>query len=200
MLCDGALRAHYRNRTDVHVRSDVFICHRNGDPEAKTVPEVFEVCGDVQVPQPSHGAWVTGMAPQLVMEVAPRSTHMKDRDEKRGTYEGMCVLEYWRFDPAGTLFRPPEYGERVLGQRLGPSGRYEPIEPGQSGWARSEVLELDFCDVDSRLGFWDYRQNRFLASHTEAEEARRSAEAENVRLGALLAVARGKADPGDQGR
>lgn len=184
------------------------------------MPDVFVVFGNVEVPQSSYRVWETGVVPQFVMQVASKSKHLKDRDKKAGTYEGMGVLEYWRFDPTAELFREPEYGERVLWQRLGPSGRYEPIELGPEGWARSEVLELDVCEVEGRLRFWDYMRKRFLSSHTESEEekqeerrlradaerkateaeqAYRSAEAEIARLRALLVAAKGEEDPSDHG-
>ena len=172
----GALRAHFRDRSDVHVRGDMFIYYRDGDPEIKIVPDVFVVFGDVVVPQMSYRVWETGVVPQFVMEVASKSTHLEDRDKKAGKYQRMGVLEYWRFDPTGALFRPPELGRCVLGQRLGRSGMYEPIEPGPGAWPRSEVLELDVCEVEGRLRFWDYKQNRILASHSEERREREQAE------------------------
>ena len=56
----GALRAHFLNRSDVHVRGDMFIYYRNGDPKINIVPDVFVVFGDVDVPQTSYqdlGGW-----------------------------------------------------------------------------------------------------------------------------------------------
>lgn len=118
----GALRAHFRNRSHVHVRGDMFIFYRNGEPEVQIVPDVFVVFGDVVVPQTSYRVWETGVVPQFVMEVASKSTYLRDRDDKIGTYEGMGVLEYWRFDPTGELFRPPELGRCVWGSASGREG------------------------------------------------------------------------------
>lgn len=198
----GALRAHFRNRSDVHVRGDMFIYYRNGDPQINIVPDVFVVFGDVEVPQTSYRTWEVGVVPQFVMEVASKSTHLADRDEKAPKYERMGVREYWRFDPTGELFRPPEYGVCVLGQELGPGGRYEPLEAGPDGAVRSAVLGLDVCEVGGRLRFRD-RQGRYLRSHTEAERAaqqaeraRHASEAEVDRLRALLASATGEQVPG----
>ena len=53
---------------------------------------------------------------------------------------------------------------------MGPLDPYEPIRPGPAGWLRSEVLELDVCEVEGRLPFRDCSGNRFPASHTETEE------------------------------
>ena len=100
------------------------------------------------------------------------------------------MQEYWRFDPTGELFRPPEYGVCVLGQELGPDGA-----------ARSAVLGLEVCEVGGRLRFRD-RQGRCLRSHTEAEQAaqraeraRHESEAEVDRLRTLLASATGERAP-----
>ena len=209
----GALRAHFRDRPDVHVRGDMFIYYRNGKPRKSIVPDVFVVFGDVEVPQTSYKVWEVGVVPQFVLEVASKSTHLRDRDTKTEVYEGLGVREYWRFDPTGELFRPSEYGEWVLGQRLGAGGRYEPMEPGPDGAVRSEVLGLEVCEVEGRLRFRDYPEGVYLRSHTEAERsaeeerrnrlrerqlrkeaerARQASDAEVVRLGALLAVARGE--------
>ena len=209
----GALRAHFRDRPDVHVRGDMFIYYRNGDPSKSIVPDVFVVFGDVQVPQTSYKVWEVGVTPQFVLEVASKSTHLRDRDKKTRDYEKLGVQEYWRFDPTGELFRPPEYGETLLGQRLASNERYEPIEPGPDGSVRSEVLGLELCDVAGRLRFRDYQRGTYLKSHTEAEEsaeeerqlrkkaerameqaerARQASDAEVVRLRALLASARGE--------
>ena len=172
----GALRAHFRDRPDVHVRGDMFIYYRNGRPRKSIVPDVFVVFGDVEVPQTSYKVWEVGVVPQFVLEVASKSTHLRDRDTKTEAYERLRVQEYWRFDPTGELFRPPEYGECVLGQRLGAGGRYEALEPGPDGAVRSEVLGLDVCEVGGRLRFRDYRAGAYLRSHTEAERAKRQAE------------------------
>ena len=172
----GALRAHFRDRSDVHVRGDMFIYYRNGDPQKSIVPDVFVVFGDVEVPQTSYKVWEVGVVPQFVMEVASESTHLLDQDRKVGKYARLGVREYWRFDPTGELFRPPEYGVCVLGQRLAAGGRYEPLEPQPGGAVRSEVLGLDVCEVAGRLRFWDYRDQRLLGSHTEECRARELAE------------------------
>ena len=78
----GALRAHFRDRPDVHVRGDrgdMFIYYyRNGQPTKSTVPDVFVVVGDVGVPQ-------------FIMEVASESTDLRGRDDKAEVYEGLGV-------------------------------------------------------------------------------------------------------------
>ena len=114
--------------------------------------------GDVEVPQTSYKVWEVGVVPQFVMEVASESTRLLDRDRKAGKYARLGVREYWRFDPTGELVRPPEYGVCVLGQRLAAGGRYEPLEPQPGGAVRSDVLDLDVCEVGGRLRFWDYRR------------------------------------------
>ena len=167
----GALRAHFADRPDVHVRGDMFIYYRNGDPHKSIVPDVFVVVGPAEVPLSSYKTWEVGVVPQFVLEVASESTHLRDRDDKRTEYRKLGVREYWRFDPTGVLFRPPEYGETVLGQRLAPDGRYERIQPEADGAVRSEVLELEVCEVGGRLRFRDYQKGEYLRSHTEAEQS-----------------------------
>ena len=89
----------------------------------------------------------------------------------------------------------------MLGQELGPGGRYKRLEAGPDGAVRSAVLGLEVCEVGGRLRFRD-RQGRYLRSHTEAEQAaqraeraRHEIEAEVDRLRALLASATGERAP-----
>ena len=63
-----------------------------------------------------------GKPPDLVLEVASRTTGVNDYTVKRSDYERYGVTEYWRFDPSGG-----DYHDAALaGDRL-VDGRYAPI-------------------------------------------------------------------------
>ena len=63
-----------------------------------------------------------GKPPDFVLEVASRHTGNADVGEKREAYEGLGILEYWRFDETGQY-----HGARLAGDRL-VDGRYEAID------------------------------------------------------------------------
>ena len=71
-----------------------------------------------------------GNPPELVLEVASRTTGIRDYTIKRRDYEGYGVGEYWRFDPSGGRYHDAALaGDRLVG------GRYEriPIETLEDG-------------------------------------------------------------------
>ena len=63
-----------------------------------------------------------GKPPDLVLEVASRSSGREDVGPKRETYAGLLVPEYWRFDETGRY-----HGVKLAGDRL-VKGEYVPIE------------------------------------------------------------------------
>ncbi|MCY4594641.1 MAG: hypothetical protein OXC19_07545, partial [Bryobacterales bacterium] len=89
----------------------------------------------------------------------------------KATYEGMGVLEYWRFDPLGR--RIPQ---RLVGWRLAGS-RYERVrEAAEGGCYRSEVLGLDLRAEGWLLRFRDPILGRDLLTHSETSRALQEAE------------------------
>ena len=125
LLSHGALRAHYRDRFDVHVRGDMFIYYRSGNHQINVVPDVS---GGVEVPQTSYRVWEVGVVTKFV-KVASESTQLLDRGEKAGEYARIGVREYWRFDATGELVQPPVYGAC--------SGRGSRRGGGTSRWSHS---------------------------------------------------------------
>ncbi len=159
----GALRAQFRDRSDVHVRCDMFIDYRNGPRKFKSFP-ASSWCLATWRCRSSKRKWLRSRP------TARTGTPRHPPTRARGW------LEYWRFDPTRGLFRPPGEGQGVARQRLGPLDLYDPIRPGPSRWVCGDVLELDACEVEGRLRFWDYSRNRFLASNAETEERAMAAE------------------------
>ena len=144
-----------------------------------------------------------GKPPDFALEVASRSTGVRDYTIKRSRYAEFDIPEYWRFDPSGG-----EYQDRPLaGDRLGIGG-YDPIEietvSDELFRGHSDVLGLDICWEYGQLRFYDPIEGRYLPTFDEesdgrlaAEEladaevaARLAAEAENLRLREMLAQAR----------
>ena len=76
--------------------------------------------------------WVQGKAPELVMEMASRSTHEQDSGSKHARYAELGIAEYWQYDPH-QQFLP----EELIGWQL-QVDRYEriPVQLDQSRGAR----------------------------------------------------------------
>ncbi len=84
-----------------------------------------------------------GKPPDLVIEVASRTTHRNDTGHKRDVYRQLGVPEYWRFDPTGGSF----YGQAIIGEGLvnGEYAQFPVIEyPDGSAGSTSAVLNLNF--------------------------------------------------------
>ncbi len=117
-------------------------------------PDVFAVVGGVEPRKRKVWAsWLEGgRLPDFVFELQSASTADVDVGEKKQLYaEVFKTREYFHYGPDD-----PELGEHrdvLVGLRLTPDGVYEPIEPDERGWVRSEVLGL-------YLGRWDGRYDR----------------------------------------
>ncbi len=121
-----------------------------------------------------------GKPPDLVLEVASKSTGRRDYVGKREIYADYSVAEYWRFDHTGG-----DYHDAPLACDLLTDGGYQPMplttEPDGVIWGYSEVLGLSVCWVEGRLRFWDRAQQRYLPD--QREQAAELAEAQaRIRL------------------
>ena len=173
----SALRVRYHDREDVYIAGDMLIYYRMNRNDVRVAPDVFAIFGaSGNHPRDSWLVWREGKSPDFVMEIASQSTWRRDVSEKRDIYAAMGVSEYWRFDPTGRFFTPSLVGERLVDaeyQRL-------PVSTDEAGILRgyTAIFELDICvlpGLDLRL--YDPATDRWLSTHWESEEARRTAEA-----------------------
>ena len=139
----AALYGHFRDRPDVYVGADMFIYHEEGNPAAVVAPDVFVVIGAPKREDNrrlSYKLWEEPKGPDFVLEVASRSTWVKDRDRKRALYARLEVEEYWLYDPTGERIR-----SRLRAMRL-EAGEYRELAPEaalEGRYLRSAVLGLD---------------------------------------------------------
>jgi len=66
-------------------------------------PDLLYVSNE-RAPELLGGDWVSG-APDLVVEVASKSTRKRDNTVKYRLYERSAVLEYWTIDPKAAIVR-----------------------------------------------------------------------------------------------
>ncbi len=116
-----------------------------------------------------------GKPPDLVLEIASRSTGHIDVGEKRRDYAALGIPEYWRFDETET---GRYHGARLAGDRL-VEGEYVAIEieelPGGSLQGYSAALDLNLRWVAGELVFYDPATEQRIAT-LEDERARANAE------------------------
>ena len=126
-----------------------------------------------------------GKPPELVLEVASRTTGRNDYTTKRETYAALGVEEYWRFDHTGGRY----HNAALAGDRL-VDGAYAPIrvteEPDGLVWGYSAALELDLCWDNGELRFYDPVGRAYLPQPTELKDQRDAALQEVARLRELL--------------
>lgn len=116
-----------------------------------------------------------GKPPDLVLEVASRSTGRRDTVDKPVIYAELGIPEYWRFDETGQY-----HGTRLAGDRL-VDGQYEPIEieelPDGSLQGHSTILNVDLRWRDGQLGWHDPETGEHITTMASERAAREQAEA-----------------------
>ena len=165
-----------RGDPNVYVAIDTFVHYKRYNRKKKLAPDVMVVLG---VEGHLRNSYVIskegGQAPDFVLEVLSRSTHLTDQVEKREAYESMGVQEYFQYDPKGKTLCE-QTGYRLQGERL-EGGRWEMMERQGGERVYSEVLGLELR-VKRREREPGFRELRFrnlrtgsdLPTYDEAQE------------------------------
>lgn len=105
MALATALRAHFRDRPDVHVGADLLWYPVEGDPSTSRAPDVFVVPGrPAAPPRPSWLQWQEDGVPlRHVIEILSPSNTPSEMSRKRRWYSRYGVEEYLVFDPEDGL-------------------------------------------------------------------------------------------------
>ena len=179
LYANSALAHHYRARDDVYVVGNLLLYYEPATPgqAAKSVsPDLMVVIGAPKHLRPSYLLWEEPKAPDFVLEMASRSTHRSDRQDKPAVYARIGVSEYWLYDPVGEYLAPRLQGLRLQGDRYEPM----PVAVGEHGVLSglSEVLGLELrLYPDDRFRFHDPLSGQDLRSLDEEVQAREEAEA-----------------------
>ena len=184
---DSALRSHFADRSDVLVSGEGYLRDDPYNPVEQLAPDcvvAFGVDPEAIIGRNGYVIAEVGKPPDLVLEVASRSTGRQDYTVKRDGYARYGVREYWRFDETGGRFHDTALaGDTLL------DGEYVPIPIERSSdgviWGHSEVLGLDVCWESGRLRFYDPSVGAYLP---DAEELK--SELDTERTGRLEAEAR----------
>ncbi len=172
------LDTYFRQRRDVLVGSDGYLCYDTRDQSGWLRPDcvvAFAVDPAAIFDRNGYVISEVGKPPDFVLEVASESTGRLDYTRKRTLYAEYGVAEYWRFDRSGGRFHDqPLAGDRLV------NGRYEPLplHTSADGVIRgySPALGLELHWDAGQLRFYDPVAGRYLPDLRQSE-ARGDAEA-----------------------
>ena len=197
-----ALALYFKKRDDVIVAGLGYLRHDATNESERYAPDCVVAFGVDPAAIVARNGYViseVGKPPDLVIEVASKSTGKRDYTIKRDAYARYRAREYWRSDESGGRW----HDAALAGDTL-VDGKYVPIEIIQDEdgrfWGYSAVLDLHVCWDDGRTRFYDAKTSRFLPDYIEADDEREEAArerdemaierdslaAENERLRALL--------------
>ena len=131
-----------------------------------------------------------GKPPDLVLEIASRSTGNNDVDDKPAKYAALGISEYWRFDETGCFHHTNLAGDRLV------DGVYQPIhiDALADGTLRgySTALNLIFEWHDGQLNWFDPETEAHIPTFQQEQQGRLAAEARNRELEEELRRLRGE--------
>lgn len=164
-----------RRDTSAHVGANLIFYWDPEDARKRLSPDVFVVRGltDARRRRRTWKLWDEGRAPELIIEVASRSTYAQDLGEKREVYRDVFrTSEYVVFDPEGFMDPGP-----LVAWRLGQRGYRR---AGSSTRVESRVLGATLQVVQ---GFLRVVDEHGLIVPGDATQALRDGRAEGIRRG-----------------
>ena len=178
-----------------------YLCRRRSDLPRCPYPDMIVAFGvDADSINETNGYVIeeVGKPPDLVLEVASRTTGRRDYIDKREIYASLRVPEYWRFDHSGGRYHDAGLACDILAD-----GSYQTMEmatePDGVIWGHSEVLGLSVCWVEGRLRFWDRQQGGYLPDlreeHARADQEAARADREAARVRELEEELRRRENP-----
>ncbi len=164
------LAFHFADRDDVLVGGGAYL-RQNASSPLEFYPDGMFADGveDPEAIVARNGYVISeaGKPPDFVLEIASRSTGVKDYTVKREGYARYGVKEFWRFDSSGGRYHDaPLAGDTLV------DGKYEPIaivsESESRHWGYSPVLGLELWWYDEKLRFRDPVSGEFLPMPEES--------------------------------
>jgi Uma2 family endonuclease len=182
------LKEHFAADPNVYAWGNMLMYYVEGDPTKHVAPDFFFVRGVPKLPpRLYYQVWKEGKAPDVIIEIASKTTRRVDEKKKPVIYRDVLkVREYFQFDPKEEYLKPSMQGHRLVRRQ------YVPIAP-REGRLPSKLLGLHLERHGTELRFYDPATGRWLltprerAAEAEAAllreaEARQRAETENERL------------------
>ena len=178
------LRHFFKDRVDVLINGQGYLCYDTRDRSNWTVPDCVIAFGVDPLAIELRNGYViseVGKPPDFVLEVASENTGRRDISDKRKIYEALGIAEYWRHDTtAGRFHGAPMAGDRLV------DGVYQPVEihTDERGtiWGHSPLLGVDLCWHKDMLHVYDPVRGEYVPGPDEAYDRAAAAEAEVLRL------------------
>ena len=172
------LEDRYANDPTTLVIGEVYLRMTAGDQSGFTVPDCL-VAFDVDAAEidDANGYVIdeAGKPPDVVIEVASKTTGVRDYTIKRRLYRDMGAPEYWRFDDTGG-----QYHDEPLAGDILADGEYRRapirVDPDGTFWGYSPALALFLVWDDGRLRFYDPEVRDFLPDLSESKRQTAAAE------------------------
>lgn len=183
------VKEHFLSQPDVAVSTD--LKHIFGPGLYAPSPDVSVVRGvaDPDLMEESYDFRVIGVLPCLLIEViSPKDRRIRrvDEEDKLRFYQKVGIEEYFLVLPP----RRKKLGQRfgLWGYRLGPNGRYRPIEPDENRRLLSSTTGLQFAvsPEGDRIDVFNAATGERYQTLTEERIAREAAEEELERLRAEI--------------
>lgn len=209
LMLHQALLDYFRDRPDVYIASDMFWYWKEGDVTARIAPDVMVIPGVGNHLRRSFFSWEEPNHPQLVFEIASKSTWEKDLSKKHNRYRKLKVPEYIVFDPEALYLPEPLIGYRLNGNRyvrmtlesdgslatafgfrVRPEGTNLRLVDSATGHpipTQREIAESERKRADVERQRAEAARTAAAAAKTAADEEKARAEAEKARADALAA-------------
>ena len=166
------IEGHFKNRPDVLVVGEAYLCWDRNNMNAKLSPDCMVAFGvNVENVELRNGylIWEMGKPPDVVIEVASKHTAREDLTVKRQRYASLGIAEYWRLDPSGG----DRYGDPLVGEYLA-DGEYHRIELHDDDgilWARSPAMGINLIWDGRHFATQDPVTGYTMLGLVEANEA-----------------------------
>ena len=172
------LTNHYGNAPTTLVGTNGYLIHTAEDFNRHAVPDCIVAFGveAVAIMHEGNGYIIdeVGKPPDFVLEVASKSTGVRDYTVKRRMYRDLGAPEYWRFDRTGGRYHDAPLAGDIL-----EDGEYRrlPIQVDPDGrfWGYSRALGLYLVWDAGDLRFYDPQTSQFLPDPHEYANERNEA-------------------------
>lgn len=124
----------------------------------------------------SFKTWEEKAIPRTIIEITSEKTWREDLGDKRDVYEALGVVEYFVFDPEGTMLNPPLQGWRLE------AGQYVSVPLGSDGGLVSDELGLRLIPEGFMLRLVNARTGEKISTREERADRADALAAEVDRL------------------
>lgn len=174
----------WRERNDFYASGNITLYYspRQRKSEQFRGPDFFVVLGTERKPRKSWVVWEEdGKYPNVIVEILSPKTADTDRGLKKQIYQDIFrTPDYFWFDPSNLEFK----GFQLVG------GKYQELQPNQSGWLWSQQLELYLGIHSSKLRLFTGEGQLVPTPEEAAQQAQakaRQAEQQVADMQAMLA-------------